>query len=80
MMDSLDRVELVMAIEGAVAGRDLAPAQRQGLLQSLEHMLQTGEFPDDAAAALVRKPGPNVPWLGGAAVSLPDNGEQSLGT
>jgi hypothetical protein len=65
--DSLDAVELVMAIEEAICDLDLAPDARERLIREIEARIESGEFPDaddfddDALGALVRNLGPRNP-------------------
>ena len=73
-VDSLDLVELVMAIESAI-DRDLDPSEREWLIREIKTRMATGEFgnegdfDDDALGALVRKLGPRSPrGQAGAAV------------
>jgi hypothetical protein len=67
--DSLDRVELLMAIEEAFIDQIQAdPAQRERLIREIEARMERGEFGDDALAALVRKVGPHPRGQAGAAV------------
>ena len=77
---SLDRVELLMAIEEALFDRSradppLAPTDRKWLMREIAARIERGEFggmddlDDDALAALVRKLGPRSPrGQAGAAV------------
>jgi hypothetical protein len=76
--DSLDRVELMMAVEEALdleADPRLTPGQREELLREIEARIERGEFGDgsdfdaDALGVLVRKLGPRGPrGQAGAAV------------
>ncbi len=66
--DSLDAVELVMAIEETLdqirADPRLSLVQRETLIREIEERIQRGEFGNeggDALAALVRKRGPRNP-------------------
>ena len=76
--DSLDYVELVMAIEAALSGEPLAPDQRERLIQEIAERIMRGEFgdlpgfDDDDFAALVRKPGPRNPRGHTGAEEPPD--------
>ena len=66
--DSLDNVELAMAVEEVVAqickDRGLSPAQRELLLLEIEERIANGEFGDEGGeglAVLVKKRGPRKP-------------------
>src|SRR5215471_12366488 len=77
-VDSLDIVELVMAMEEAFEARNerpLSPEQSEQLIREIKRRIAGGEscdpsdFDDDALAALVRKLGPRSPQgQAGAAV------------
>jgi hypothetical protein len=75
--DSLDVVELVMAIEEAL-GRDLAPRERDWLIGEIKARIARGEFggegdiDGDTLAALVRKLGPRGPRGQAGAAVKPD--------
>jgi hypothetical protein len=74
--DSLDRVELVMAIEEAFDTHltHLAPAQRERLIREIVARIANGEFgdDDDALAAPVRKLGPRSPRGQAGAAAQPE--------
>ncbi len=76
--DSLDVVELVMAIEEALdADTGLTSSQRERLIRELEDRIARGEFGDDdldadALSALVRKLGPRSPRGQAGAAAKPD--------
>jgi hypothetical protein len=76
--DSLDLVELVMAIEEALSDPHLTPGQRERLMREIESRIVNGEcgdegdFDDDALAALVRKLGPRNPRGQAGAVAQPE--------
>jgi hypothetical protein len=65
--DSLDLVELVMAIEAALSQEGLTPDQRERLIHEIADRIKRGEFgdlpgfDDDDFAALVRKRSPRDP-------------------
>jgi hypothetical protein len=65
--DSVDLVELVMAIEEALIDRHLPPDERERLALEIAARMARGEFgdgggfDDDDFAALVRKLGPSSP-------------------
>ena len=72
--DSLDLVELVMAIESAI-DRDLDPSEREWLIREIKARMAAGEFGDeggDVLAALVRKRGPRNPRGHAGAVVEPE--------
>jgi len=79
-LDSLDVVELMMAIEEAVdADATLTPAERERVLREIEARIERGElgdlgdFDDGALGVLVRKLGPRGPrGQAGAAVKPED--------
>ena len=76
--DSLDLVELVMAIEAALSDEPLAPDQRERLIHEIADRIKRGEFPDlpgfddDDFAALARKVGPRDPRGHAGAAEPPD--------
>jgi hypothetical protein len=75
--DSLDRIELLMAIEEALDLSHLTPAQREQLMLEIEARIERGEFEegdldDDALAALVRKVGPRTPRGQAGAAAQPE--------
>ena len=77
--DSLDVVELVMAIEEAIATDiHLTPNERERLMREIEARIERGEigdgtnFNDDALAALVRKLGPRGPLGQAGAAAKPE--------
>lgn len=81
MPDSLDIVELVMAIEEALAHRGVAlsPGERDQLAREIEARIQRGEFgdwtdfDDDDFAALVRKVAPRGPRGQAGAAAHPED-------
>jgi hypothetical protein len=74
--DSLDRIELVMAMEELLEDSRLTHAERDRLIHEIARM-EGGEFgdegdpDDDLLAALVRKLGPRGPRGQSAAAVLP---------
>jgi hypothetical protein len=73
--DSLDIVELVMAVVGAIpADSTLTDEQRDQWIREIRTRVASGEFgdkddlDDDAVAALVRRIGPRPRGQAGAAV------------
>ncbi|HME06334.1 MAG TPA: hypothetical protein VKG25_04755 [Bryobacteraceae bacterium] len=76
MRDSLDIVEIVMAIEEAL-DLDLSDADAELPAKEILERIERGEFPDglegDDFSAFVRKLGPRYPrGQAGAAVKLPE--------
>ncbi len=74
--DSLDAVEIVMAIEERL-GRDLSDEESERLTAEITERLSKGEFGDDELddmlAIVVRKPGPRNPRGQAGAVALPED-------
>jgi hypothetical protein len=78
-IDSLDVVELMMAIEEAIdADTSLTPAQRARLMHEIEARIERGDFGDmgglndDALGMLVRKLGPRGPRGQAGAAARPE--------
>jgi hypothetical protein len=74
--DSLDLVELVMAIEELISPH-VSPGQRERLIGEIKARIANGEFgdddfDDDALAALVRKLGPRSPRGQAGAAARPE--------
>ncbi len=77
--DSLDAVELLMAVEEAI-GQDtsLSPARREQLISEIKARIERGEFgglddsDDDALAILVKKLGPRDPGGQSSAHAQPE--------
>jgi hypothetical protein len=77
MLDSLEIVELVMALEQR-HDLDLTPDQIEWLGREIKMRIENGKFrdegdlDDDALSALVRKRGPRGPRGQGEAAAVPD--------
>jgi hypothetical protein len=81
MPDSLDIVELMMAVEEAIdADASLTPARRERLLHDIQARFERGEFgdigdlDDGALGILVRKLGPKGPRGQAGAAARPEDG------
>jgi hypothetical protein len=78
-IDSLDAVELVMAIEEVIGtDPDLTDRQREALIQEIEARIASGEFggpgdfDDNALAAVVGNRGPRNPPGQAGVAAKPD--------
>jgi hypothetical protein len=84
--DSLDIVELMMAIEEAIGHDETrTPAEREQLLREIEERLRRGDYDlgdlgDDALGILVRRLGPRGPQgQAGAAAEIEMRDEGDVG-
>ena len=77
--DSLEVVELMMAVEQAIDDdSSLSPGQKERLVREIEARIESGAFrdddlDDDAASILVHKLGPGGPYGQGSAKVKPED-------